>query len=54
VESLHRASAGAFTEIRLEADGPHFTVTEPATLDSALGALLAGVARAMLDGPGRV
>jgi predicted RNA-binding Zn ribbon-like protein len=50
VDSLHRASAGAFTEIRVEPDGPHFTVTESATLDTALGALLAGVARAMLDG----
>ena len=47
---LHRASAGAFTEIRLEPDGPQFTVKDPTTLDSALGALLAGVARAMLDG----
>jgi predicted RNA-binding Zn ribbon-like protein len=50
VDLLHRASAGAFTEIRLEPGGPQFTVKDPATLDSALGALLAGVARAMLDG----
>jgi predicted RNA-binding Zn ribbon-like protein len=50
VDSLHRASAGAFTEIRLEPGGPQFTVKDSATLDGALGALLAGVARAMLDG----
>jgi predicted RNA-binding Zn ribbon-like protein len=50
LDDLHRASTGAFTEIRLEPAGPHFTTARSTRLDTALGALLAGVARAMLDG----
>ena len=50
VERFHRASAGAFTEIRIDPAGPSFTTARPETLDAALGVLLAGAARAMLEG----
>jgi predicted RNA-binding Zn ribbon-like protein len=50
VDALHEASRGATSEIRLEPDGARFVITRPANLDAALGALLAIVARAMIDG----
>jgi predicted RNA-binding Zn ribbon-like protein len=50
VEMLRSASAGAFTEVRIEPGGPRFTASSPSTLDAALGPLLARTAGAMLDG----
>jgi len=50
VERLQLASAGAFTEIRIEPDGPRFHGGAADTLDAALGALLATSARGMLEG----
>jgi predicted RNA-binding Zn ribbon-like protein len=50
VERLQLASAGAFTEIHLEPGGPVFHAGAAATVDAALGVLLATTARAMLEG----
>jgi predicted RNA-binding Zn ribbon-like protein len=50
VDALHEASRGATSEIRVELDGARFVITRPANLDAAIGALLAIVARAMIDG----
>jgi predicted RNA-binding Zn ribbon-like protein len=50
VERLQLASAGAFTEIRIEPSGPSFHARAAASLDAAVGALLATTARAMLEG----
>lgn len=50
VERLQLASAGAFTEIRIEPGGPRFHGGAADTLDAALGALLATSARGMLEG----
>jgi len=50
VEQLRRASAGAFTEVLVESDGPHFHPGAAAILDAALGTLLASAASGMLEG----
>ena len=50
VHAMRQASRGATTEIRVEADGARFVIAGPANLDAAIGALLAIVARAMIDG----
>ena len=42
IERLQLASADAFIEIRIEPNGPSFHPGAAATLDAALGALLAG------------
>jgi predicted RNA-binding Zn ribbon-like protein len=49
VEALHRASAGASTEIRIEPGGPRFVAASATALDAGLGALLAITATAMID-----
>jgi predicted RNA-binding Zn ribbon-like protein len=48
LDAMHRASAGAATEIRIERDGPRF-VQMGRGIDAAIGALLAITARAMID-----
>jgi predicted RNA-binding Zn ribbon-like protein len=50
VDAMRRASAGAGVEVRIEPDGPRFGPGERGGLEGALGALLAIVARAMLEG----
>jgi predicted RNA-binding Zn ribbon-like protein len=50
IDAMRRASAGAASEIRIEPDGPQLLVSAEADIDSAIGALLAVVARAMIDG----
>ena len=50
VASLDRASAGAAVGIRIEPGGPRFDPADAPGVGPALGALLAIVARAMLDG----
>jgi predicted RNA-binding Zn ribbon-like protein len=50
VDAMRAASRGATAEIRVGADGADFILPGPANLDAALGALLAIVARAMIDG----
>jgi predicted RNA-binding Zn ribbon-like protein len=50
VEAMRRASAGAGVEVRIEPDGPRFAPGGYGGLQGALGALLAIVARAMLEG----
>jgi predicted RNA-binding Zn ribbon-like protein len=49
LDAMHRASAGAGTEIRIERDGARF-VPMARGIDAAIGALLAITARAMIDG----
>jgi predicted RNA-binding Zn ribbon-like protein len=49
LEAMHRASAGAATEIRVEPDGPRF-VPMARGIDAAIGVLLAITARAMIAG----
>jgi predicted RNA-binding Zn ribbon-like protein len=48
IDAMRKASAGAASEIHIEPDGPR--VITGADLDSAIGALLAITARAMIDG----
>jgi predicted RNA-binding Zn ribbon-like protein len=50
VDAMREASRGAATEIRVGADGAHFVIASTWDVDAALGALLAIVARAMIDG----
>jgi len=50
IEAMRRASEGASTQVRLEPDGPRFSLTDSPGVDPAIGALLAIVARAMIDG----
>jgi predicted RNA-binding Zn ribbon-like protein len=50
VEAMREASRGAATEIRLGSDGAHFVIAGARDVDAAVGALLAIVARAMIDG----
>jgi predicted RNA-binding Zn ribbon-like protein len=50
VDAMRAASAGATSEIRVAPDGARFVLASPSSLDAALGALLAVVARAMIDG----
>jgi predicted RNA-binding Zn ribbon-like protein len=50
VEAMREASQGAATEIRLGSDGAHFVIAGARDVDAAIGALLAIVARAMIDG----
>jgi predicted RNA-binding Zn ribbon-like protein len=50
VDDMRRASRGATSEIRIEADGPRFVVPANSGIDGAIGALLAIAARAMIDG----
>lgn len=49
-ETLHRASTGAFTGVRIEPGGASFATASPTSLDGALGPLLARTAAGMLDG----
>jgi predicted RNA-binding Zn ribbon-like protein len=49
LDAMHRASAGAVTEIRIERHGARF-VPMARGMDAAIGALLAITARAMIDG----
>jgi predicted RNA-binding Zn ribbon-like protein len=50
IEAMRRASRGVATQIRIEPDGPQFVPEAKASLDAAIGALFAIVARAMIDG----
>lgn len=50
IEAMRRASQGAGTEIRLEADGPRFVAGTATGIDAAIGAIFAITARAMIDG----
>jgi predicted RNA-binding Zn ribbon-like protein len=50
VAAMREASAAATTGIRVEPGGARFVVASPGDVDAAIGALLAIVARAMIDG----
>lgn len=50
IDAMRRASEGAGTEIRIEADGPRFVASPAAGIEAAIGAILAITARAMIDG----
>ncbi|HEX8159953.1 MAG TPA: CGNR zinc finger domain-containing protein [Solirubrobacteraceae bacterium] len=50
LDAMRRASAGAVSEIHIEPDGPQLIVSAEADINSAIGALLAITARAMIDG----
>jgi predicted RNA-binding Zn ribbon-like protein len=50
LDALRSASAGAGVEVRIEPDGPRFAPGQDGGLQGAVGALLAIVARAMLEG----
>jgi predicted RNA-binding Zn ribbon-like protein len=50
VEAMREASRGAATGIRLGSDGAQFVIAGARDVDAAVGALLAIVARAMIDG----
>jgi predicted RNA-binding Zn ribbon-like protein len=50
VDAMREASRGATTEIRVGTDGARFVIASPCDVDAAVGALLAIVARAMIDG----
>jgi hypothetical protein len=50
VDAMRRASAGAASELRIEPDGPQLILSADADVNSAIGALLAVTARAMIDG----
>jgi predicted RNA-binding Zn ribbon-like protein len=50
VDAMREASRGATTEIRVGADGAQFVIANAWDVDAAVGALLAIVARAMIDG----
>ena len=47
---MRAPSEGATAEIRVAPDGARFVLASPPNLDAALGALLAIVARSMIDG----
>lgn len=50
IAALNAAADGAAVELRLHRAGPRFQATGRGDLDSAIGVLLAIVARAMIDG----
>jgi predicted RNA-binding Zn ribbon-like protein len=50
LDAMAGASKGATTEIRIQPEGARFVVVGAADLNGAIGALLAIVARAMIDG----
>ena len=50
IDAMRRASEGAGTEIRIEADGPRFVAGTATGIDAAIGAMFAITARAMIDG----
>jgi predicted RNA-binding Zn ribbon-like protein len=50
VDAMRQASIGATTGIRVEPAGARFVIASPGDVDAAIGALLAIVARAMIDG----
>jgi predicted RNA-binding Zn ribbon-like protein len=50
VDAMRQASVGATTEIRVEPGGVQFVMAGAGDVDAAIGALLAIVARAMIDG----
>jgi len=50
VDAMREASVGATTEIRVEPGGARFVMAGAGDVDAAIGALLAIVARAMIDG----
>ena len=50
VDAMREASVGATTEIRVEPGRVQFVMAGPWDVDAAIGALLAIVARAMIDG----
>ena len=50
VDAMREASVGATTEIRVEPGGVQFVMAGPWDVDAAIGALLAVVARAMIEG----
>jgi predicted RNA-binding Zn ribbon-like protein len=50
IEAMRDASRGVATQIRIEPDGPQFVPEATASLDAALGAIFAIVARAMING----
>jgi predicted RNA-binding Zn ribbon-like protein len=50
VDAMRRASVGATTEIRVEPGGVQFVMANAGDVDAAIGALLAIVARAVIDG----
>jgi predicted RNA-binding Zn ribbon-like protein len=50
VDAMREASVGATTEIRVEPGGVRFVMPGAGDVDAAIGALLAIVARAMIDG----
>jgi predicted RNA-binding Zn ribbon-like protein len=50
LDAMRRASVGATTEIRVEPGGVQFVMAGAGDVDAAIGALLAIVARAVIDG----
>ena len=50
LSAMREASRGASTEIRLDPDGAQFVIAGAGDIAAAIGALLAIVARAMIDG----
>jgi predicted RNA-binding Zn ribbon-like protein len=50
IDAMREASRGATTAIRIEPDGARFDLAGAAPVDAAIGAVLAVVARAMIDG----
>lgn len=53
IDAMRRASEGAGTEIRIEADGPRFVAGTATGIDAAIGAIFAITAHAMIDGAWR-
>jgi predicted RNA-binding Zn ribbon-like protein len=53
VDAMREASVGATTEIRVEPGGVQFVMAGRGDVDAAIGALLAIVARAMIEGSWR-
>lgn len=50
IEALNRAALGAPVEIRFGVDGPEYVLMPRAGATAAIGLILAGAARAMIDG----
>jgi hypothetical protein len=50
IDAMRQASGGVRTQIRIEPDGPLFVPDPASGTDAAIGALVAIVARTMLDG----
>jgi predicted RNA-binding Zn ribbon-like protein len=50
VAAMHDAARGATTAVRIEPDGPEFLPVDAGDVSAVIGVLLAGVARAMIDG----